>query len=176
VLLVFTGVLLALPEVKQQVLTSTLGAPDEVPAPRSTQATGTQVPLSQALATAHAALPEARLTFIDVPSHGDEPLRMRMQVPGDPHRRFPASFVFVDAYSGQVLAVHDARRGNASTQVSKWIRPIHDGSIAGLGTRVLAILLGLLPTALLITGFLYWQQRRARRLTHPHSIVDTQRK
>jgi uncharacterized iron-regulated membrane protein len=176
VLLVFTGVLLALPEVKQQVLTSTLVEPDEVPAPRSTQAAGTQVPLSQALATAHAALPEARLTFIDVPSHGDEPLRMRMQVPGDPHRRFPGSFVFVDAYSGKVLAVHDAGRGNASTQVSQWIRPIHDGSIAGLGTRVLAILLGLLPTALLITGLLYWQQRRARRLAHPHSIVDTQRK
>ena len=121
------------------------------------------MPLSQALAAAHAALPDAQLAFIDVPGQGDAPIRMRMQVPGDPHRRFPSSFVFVDAYSGQVLAVHDAGRGNASTQIAKWIRAIHDGSIGGLTTRVLAILLGLVPTALLITGFLYWQQRRARR-------------
>jgi uncharacterized iron-regulated membrane protein len=171
-LLVFTGVLLALPNIKQQLLTFIV-APDSVPQPQSLQTSGVQIPLTQALAAARAAVPDARLAFIDVPGEGAAPFRMRVQMPVDPHRRFPGSFVFVDQYSGRVLAVHDIGLGNASTVIAKWIRPIHDGSIAGLGTRVLAIVLGLLPTALLITGFLYWQRRRSRRLDRPHSALHS---
>src|SRR5690606_20656744 len=94
---------------------------------------------------------------------GAAPFRMRVQVPGDPHRRFPGSFIFIDQYSGKVLAVHDIGHGNASTGIAKWIRVIHDGSIAGFGTRLLAVVVGLIPTALLVTGFLFWRQRHSRR-------------
>lgn len=167
ILLAFTGALLALPEVKQWILATTLVAPDDIPRPRSTAGTTSRIPLTQALAAAHSALPTAQLAFFDVYADGS-PVRMRMQMPGDPHRRFPSSFVFVDASTGEVLAVHDADRGNAATQVSKWIRSIHDGSIAGLGTRVLAIVVGIIPSVLLVTGFLYWRQRRSRR-AHPRS-------
>lgn len=169
IVLLLTGVLLALPNVKQQVLTSLVVAPDEVPQPQSTQSSGQQIPLTHALAAAHAAMPTSRLAFIDVPSGGAAPFRMRVQMPGDPHRRFPGSFVFVDQYSGRVLAVHDVDRGNASTTMAAWIRPLHDGSIAGLFGRVIAIIVGLLPAAMLITGFLYWQKRRARRADRTHS-------
>jgi uncharacterized iron-regulated membrane protein len=170
ILLVATGVLLALPEVKEQIFTSIIGPVEAVPQPRSVQASGVQIPLTQALAAAHAALPNAQLAFIDVPGAGTGPFRMRVQVPGDPHRRFPGSFIFVDQYSGQILAVHDSDQGPVSTQVAKWIRAIHDGSIAGLGTRLLAIVLGLIPSVLLVTGFLYWRQRRTRREYHNYSL------
>lgn len=163
ILLVVTGVLLALPDVKEQVFTSLTGPTDAVPQPRSAQASGLQIPLTRALASAHAALPDSQLAFIDVPGEGAAPFRMRVRVPGDPHRRFPGSFIFIDQYSGKVLAVHDIGQGNASTGIAKWIRVIHDGSIAGLGTRLLAVLVGLIPTALLVTGFLFWRQRRSRR-------------
>ena len=106
-------------------------------------------------------LPDARLAFIDVPGVGAEPLRMRVQEPGDPHARFPSSFVFVDRYSGRVLAVHDVRRGNAATTTAAWIRVLHDGSVAGLTTRILAIFLGLVPLGLFVTGFLHWRRRLA---------------
>jgi uncharacterized iron-regulated membrane protein len=165
-LLVLTGVCLALPTVKDQVFAALIDAPEQVPQPLSSQTTGLQVSVSAALAAAQAALPESELAFIDVPGAGAEPFRLRVQVAGDPHRRFPGSFIFVDQYSGQVLAVHDVSQGNSATQVGKWIRPIHDGSIAGLSTRVLAIVLGLLPTAMLITGLLFWRQRQARQLQH----------
>lgn len=163
-LLVFTGALLALPEAKTQILASTIAAPDKVPEPRSSQASGRQIPVSQALAAGRRALPDARLAFIDVPGEGGKPFRLRVQVPGDPHRRFPGSFIFVDQYSGRVLAVHDVRRGNAGTQTAAWIRSLHDGSIAGSGTRILAVLLGLFPAALFATGLLHWLRRRAVRL------------
>lgn len=173
VLLVFTGALLALPDVKEQLFTALIVAPEVVPQPRNLQSALTPVPLTQALKAAHAALPTSRLAFIDVPGDTSTPYRMRVQVPGDPHQRFPGSFIFVDQYSGKVLAVHDVDQSNISTRIAAWIRPIHDGSIAGIGTRLLAVVLGLLPTAMLITGFLYWRQRAVRRKYRNHSNPET---
>lgn len=162
-ILVGTGALLALPMVKTQLLTATITAPDKVPEPQSSASHGRQISIATALAAAHRAVPEARLAFIDVPGAGTKPFRVRVQLPGDPHRRFPSSFVFIDQYSGAVLAVHDVRRGNAATTTAKWIRVLHDGSIAGLATRILAVILGLVPLGLFVTGFLHWRHRLAAR-------------
>lgn len=163
ILLVGTGALLALPDIKARLFTAAIAPPDVVPSPRSSVSTGRPIPVSAALAVAHRALPDARLAFIDVPGEGDEPFRMRVQVPGDPHVRFPGSFIFVDQHSGRVLAIHDVRRGNAATAVSSWVRPIHDGSIGGLWGRVLAVVLGFVPLLLFVTGLLHWRRRiRAR--------------
>lgn len=162
-ILVGTGALLALPAVKTQLLSAAIAAPDKVPDPQSSASTGRQIPVSQALAAAHRAVPTARLAFIDAPGIGSEPFRMRVQMPGDPHRRFPSSFVFVDQYSGAVLAVHDVRQGNAGTTTAKWIRVLHDGSVGGLTTRILTIILGVVPLGLFVTGFLHWRRRLAAR-------------
>lgn len=164
-LLVATGSLLALPTIKDTLLTITIAAPDKVPSPRSGALTGQQIPLTSALANARHAMPDGRLTFIDLPGIGDKPFRFRMQVPGDPHQRFPGSFVFVDQYSGAVLAVHDVRQGNPASAVNRWIRPLHDGSIGGLTGRILAVLLGLVPLFMFITGVVYWRQRLHTRTT-----------
>ncbi|NLR73161.1 PepSY domain-containing protein [Novosphingobium sp. ERN07] len=162
-----TGVLLALPTVKTQLLTATIVAPDEVPDPRSSASDGQQIPILAALAAARRAIPDARVVFIDVPGRGPDPIRVRVQVPGDPHARFPGSFIFVDQYSGRVLAVHDVRNGNAATTTAKWIRVLHDGSIAGNATRILAILMGFVPLTLFVTGILHWRKRLRRRAQSP---------
>lgn len=165
--LVATGVLLSLPAVKAQVVGAAVAPPDEVPAPISTTSAGRQISIATALTAARRALPDARLAFIDVPGAGDQPFRMRVQVPGDPHRRFPSSFVFVDQYSGHVLAVHDIRRGNAGTRVSAWVRTLHDGSVGGTPVRILAALIGLVPAILFATGLLHWRRRRTALRTLP---------
>lgn len=158
-----TGALLALPAEKAWLLKTFVAPVVATPSPVSTAKVGRQIPLAQALATAHAALPDARLAWIDVPGPGDGAFRFRVQVAGDPSHRFPYSFVFVDQYSGQVLAVHDARQGAASTTVNNWIRPLHDASIGGLATRILGVIVGLAPTALFVTGALRWWRRRQVR-------------
>lgn len=162
-ILVGTGALLALPSVKTQLLAAVITTPDKVPDPQSTASSGRQIPVSRALIAAHRVVPDARLAFIDVPGVGSAPFRIRVQMPGDPHRRFPSSFVFVDQYSGAVLAVHDVRRGNAATTTAKWIRVLHDGSIGGLVTRILAVIVGLVPLGLFATGFLHWRRRLGAR-------------
>lgn len=161
--LVATGVLLALPPVTKALL-----APAEVPAPISRNPRGNAAPISisRALATAQQAMPDGRLVFVDVPVGGDAAIRARFQVPGDPHPRFPGSFVFIDQYSGAVLAVHDTRRGGPGTRIAAWIRTLHDGTVGGLATRVLAVLIGLMPSVLFVTGLLHWRRRVTARARH----------
>ncbi|WP_447728272.1 PepSY-associated TM helix domain-containing protein [Sphingomonas koreensis] len=171
--LVATGVLLSLPAVKTQVIAVAIATPDTPAAPHSTASEGRQIPVSTALAAAHRALPDARLAFIDVPGAGNKPFRMRVQVPGDPHRRFPSSFIFVDQYSGRVLAIHDIRKGNAGTGANAWIRTLHDGSVGGIAARILAVLLGLIPAILFGTGLLHWMRRRARRPLQIQTVAQT---
>ncbi len=167
-ILVATGVLLALPMVTQALL-----APTPIPAPTPTGAArgAGRIPIARALGVAQRALPDGRLVFIDVPSARETPFRMRFAVPGDPHRRFPGSYVFVDQGSGRVLAVHDVRRGNAGTTIVSWIRALHDGSVGGIATRILAMLLGLVPKILFVTGVLHWSRHRtpARVIRRPGS-------
>lgn len=158
-----TGALLALPAEKAWLLNRLVAPVVAVPSPVSTAQEGVQVPVRQALAAAHAALPDGRLAWIDVPGPGDGAFRFRMQVPGDPTARFPYSFVFVDQYTGRVLAVHDARAGTASTTVSNWIRPLHDASVGGLATRILGVVVGVAPLALFVTGLMRWNRRRSAR-------------
>lgn len=154
--LVATGVLLALPTVTQALL-----QPAAIPAPTSIGGQVSPISIVQAFAVADRAVPDGRIVFVDVPGAPDAPIRVRLQVPGDPHRRFPGSYVFVDQFSGKVLAVHDVRRAGTGTALSTWVRTLHDGTVGGLATRVLAVVLGFLPTLLLVTGVLHWLRRRA---------------
>ena len=158
-----TGALLALPAEKTWLLARIVAPVVPVPSPVSTASVGQQVPVATALAAAHRALPDARMAWIDVPGPGDGVFRIRAQAPGDPTDRFPYSFVFIDQYSGTVLAVHDIRNGTASTIISNWIRPLHDASVGGLATRILGVAVGLAPLILFVTGLLRWNKRRAAR-------------
>jgi uncharacterized iron-regulated membrane protein len=155
--LVATGVLLALPDVTQALL-----APTPVPAPSPGAEPGRPIPVTRALVAAQRALPDGRIVFVDIPGGRDEPIRVRLQLPGDPHPRFPGSYLFVDRFSGKILAVHDVRRGNGGAAINRWVRTLHDGTVGGMATRVLAVLVGLVPAFLFVTGLLRWLRRRRR--------------
>lgn len=157
-ILVATGVLLALP-----VVTRALFAPAALAPPAVVERGGRRISVVEAFAAARGAIPGGRIVFVDVPDRGDAPIRVRMQAPGEPHGRFPASYVFVDPESAKVLAVQDYRRGGIGTLAAGWIRPLHDGSVAGLPTRILAVLMGFAPAILFATGLFHWLRRRRAR-------------
>lgn len=150
-----TGVLLALPTV-----TVALFAPTPLPSPRSAGPADTSV--VAAFATARQVFPDGRIVFVDVPNRATLPIRVRLQLPGDPHPRFPGSYVFLDQRSGRVLAVHDVRHSGRGSAIIAWIRTLHDGTVGGLATRILAVLIGLMPTVLFATGLLHWRTRQSR--------------
>lgn len=152
--LVATGVLLALPAVTQALF-----RPAAIPAPKSVDGGTDRITIVRAFEIAQRALPDGRIVFVDVPSARDTPIRVRLQVAGDPHQRFPGSYVFIDQPSGRVLAMHDVRCAGTGTFLVSWIRTLHDGTIGGMATRILAVLLGFVPTLLFATGLLHWLRR-----------------
>lgn len=167
IVLVATGVMLALPQERDWVLTRTLAPLDTPASPRVSRTRGPILPLTRLLASAHRAVPEARLVWIEIPGDVATPVRLRVQVPGDPSTRFPRSYIHVDRRSGVVVAFVDYRKSGASNAVNTWLHPLHDGSIGGLPVRILVFLAGLVPPALFVTGLLHWlRRRRAARGSH----------
>ena len=162
--LVGTGIMLALPQESDRALAA-VGLPvSPAGAVRpETPAAAPAILPSRAIAGALAALPGARVAWIETPPATGGTYRLRMQVPGDPSFRFPHSFVWVDGASGRVLGVEDVRRGRAGTTVNAWLHPLHDGSAGGLAGRLLAALGGLVPAVLFGTGLARWQLRRRAR-------------
>jgi len=162
VLLTMTGIMLALPQQSDAAL-GTVGLPVEaMPHVHDHGGGGVRVTPSQAVAAAQSVLPGARTAWIETPPASGGLYRLRMQVPGDPSFRFPHSFVWVDGASGAVRAVHDARALRGGSTVNLWLHPLHDGSAGGLIGRVLAVLAGLVPLALFVTGWLRWCGRRQK--------------
>ncbi|OYX65417.1 MAG: hypothetical protein B7Y88_08405 [Sphingomonadales bacterium 32-64-17] len=160
-ILTVTGIMLELPKQSDTVL-GAIGLPvDHSPnVHAATASTSPVIPPSKALRSAMEQLPGARLAWIETPPASGGTYRLRMQAPGDPSFRFPHSFVWVDGATGAALAVQDSREGASGTTVNNWIHPLHDGSAGGLAGRILAVVAGLLPLCLFLTGFLRWKARR----------------
>jgi uncharacterized iron-regulated membrane protein len=157
-----TGVMLALPKASDALLSGIFGGADEMPKPHSVLNNGRQIRAAAALRSAQRALPKARITWIEIPGAGDGTFRIRMQQPSDPSTRFPHSFVWIDQYSGRILAAMDAEKSGATTKINNWVHPLHDGSAGGIATRFITATAGLVPLLLFVTGILRWRMRRSR--------------
>ncbi len=173
ILFAVTGFMLALPHESEWAMARTIGPVDPAPSPQSVIRPTLPISLSRALAIGHRALPDARLSWIEIPPPGNGVIKLRVQVPGDPSRRFPHSYIFIDQYSGAIRGIVDARRAGTATTITNWLHPLHDASIGGIGTRMLAFLAGLTPAALFITGCLRWTKRRARKAARHHQKRET---
>lgn len=159
--LTVTGIMLALPKESDAALAAA-GLPVEpMPHVHDHGGSGMAVAPSRAVALANAALPGARVAWIETPSASGGTYRLRVQVAGDPSFRFPHSYVWLDAASGRVRAIHDARAAGAGGTVNNWLHPLHDGSAGGIWCRLLAFLAGLVPLLLFVTGWLRWRGRRS---------------
>lgn len=160
-LLTVTGIMLELPKASDAALNGMGLKVETMPRPAPVADAGVHVSVAQAVAIARKALPEARLAGIETPPASGGLYKFRLQVAGDPSARFPHSFVWVESHSGAVRAVLDGRTAAPGNQVNAWVHPLHDGSALGLAGRVLVSLVGLIPLALLITGWMRWRGRRA---------------
>lgn len=161
VLLTLTGIMLELPRQSDAAL-GAIGLPvDPATLPPVLQPVrGAAASLASAVRAGGAALPGARLAWIETPPAKGGDVRLRFQVPGDPSIRFPHSYVWVDGASGRVNALQDARQAGAGSLVNAWIHPLHDGSAGGLAGRLLAAVCGLVPGVLFLTGLQRWRGRR----------------
>ena len=156
----FTGTMLALPEYARPLvndISPLYQMPHLNSLPQGGQA---MIDADRAVALARAELPEGVLRWLETPAGETGCYRVNLWLPGDPGYRFPRSNVWVDAYSGRILAVRSSRQLSPGDTFFAWQHPLHNGEVFGLTGRILACVGGLLPTLLWITGLMRWQQKR----------------
>jgi uncharacterized iron-regulated membrane protein len=145
-----------------RTLLVTLFGGGDAPKPPKLAATPASIDWQRALDAARAGLPEAQLSRIAVPRDGNRALNIRARMQGEWHPN-GRSLVFVDGARGEVLATHDATAQRAGARATEAIYPLHIGAVGGRAYRIAVALAGLLPSFLLVTGFLFWRRRRAAR-------------
>lgn len=108
------------------------------------------------LATAREALPGAEIPRLLLPEKKGDPVFLYMRFPED---KTPAgrSFVTLDPKTGAVLSMGSSRNTPLmETALVQWTRELHTGTLLGLPTRILVVLLALALAVLAVTGPMIW--------------------
>lgn len=118
----------------------------------------------RAVAIAQDAIRDGQLKRLYLPASPDDPYVVRLRRPGEVRRSSGNSRVWLDRYSGEVLAVRDWNRRTAADAFLAWQFPLHNGEAFGLAGRWIVFAAGLSPAVLYVTGcVLWWRKRRSRK-------------
>lgn len=139
------------------------------PPPAEPQSSFQPLPNLQSLvATADRAMPAGKISMLAF-SPDRQSVTIRKKMPDQETGIFDLSTIEIATATGKVSS---AQKVTAPPPLFKVILPIvalHYGTFGGVTTRILYVALGAMPTVLLVTGFLMWQQRQQRR-----QIVNSQ--
>ncbi len=162
-LLSLTGTMLALPAETRSILTlfSELKQPSVPKVVVTTQGNLLIVP-SIAARLALTALPDAKLAWIETPTTKGGFYRIRLQAQQEPSRRFPHSYVFIDAATAQVMSIFDNTKQGATNTILGWLHPLHDGSVFGNLGKVVWLLSGFSYLLLFVLGLWRWLLKQFR--------------
>jgi uncharacterized iron-regulated membrane protein len=118
-----------------------------------------RVPPEEAVAVASAILPGAVVTNVSVPIGPTAIYRLFLKFPED---RTPAgrSRVYVDQFTGTVIAVENARTAQLGRRILNLKRSLHTGDIFGAPTRGLYFVVSLAIALQAATGVLVWWNSR----------------
>lgn len=153
-----TGVLLELPRQVRPIIARAsplFAMPDMSVTPTATG----MLPLDTLVARGTGIFPGAQLAWIETPRDATAPVRINLAQAGEPSRRFPRTNVWLDPYTGRILAVRDAMRDGGGDTMLNWLHPLHSGEAFGLAGRILVLLSGFVAAALAFTGWLRWATR-----------------
>jgi uncharacterized iron-regulated membrane protein len=111
---------------------------------------------------AAAKMPDAQLLGIAVPTNRDMVYRLDLKSAG-PSETGNRIMLMVDQYTGKIVLNSETDFPNIGNSYLSWLTPIHYGTFGGMPTRILALLGGLTPLLLYITGFIIWWPRYKRQ-------------
>lgn len=125
-----------------------------------------ELSVGEIASTARKTFPEAELLGMAVPLTPQTVYRLDMKSKGVA-KTGNRIMVMVDQYSGKVLLNSEKDFPNVGNSYLSWLTPIHYGSFGGMPTRILALLAGLMPLLLYITGFIIWWPRYKKQAGKP---------
>jgi uncharacterized iron-regulated membrane protein len=124
------------------------------------------ISIAQAVVIADQVFPGAELRGIDTPNGNEGVYMIAKRQAGEAYRQRPRSKVWIDQYSGKVLAVQNPDKFTAGETFLNVLWSLHDGEVLGLPSRILWCIAGFTPLVLYVTGILRWQQKRkAKKLS-----------
>jgi uncharacterized iron-regulated membrane protein len=155
-----TGMMIAFEGVTDPLFRKLDSAPlPEIPKRSAAGKGAAPMDVDQLIDNARAALPGAFLKNISAPAGGSGVAAAGMKFPED---RTPGgrSRVFLDQYSGRVLAVLNTRTAPLGTRLINLKRSAHTGDIFGAPTQALYFLTSLMLVGQIVTGFFIWWKPR----------------
>lgn len=113
--------------------------------------------------TAQRRLPDQHVARVVLPSN-DRAAFLVMFSPVQPSPAGPADLtsVYLDRYTGAVLATQRPELHSVGDLVMAWISPLHVGNFGAVPIRIAWLVLGLAPALLFVTGFIMWWTRVVR--------------
>lgn len=126
---------------------------------KSTYAEGVRtLPLEDIVAATQKAMPGVRIAGVAFPADSTGSYRLDVIGEGLP-KSGKREMLILDQYSGKVLLNSRSDFPNSGNAYLSWLTPIHYGSFGGMPTKILALLGGLMPLVLFVTGFIIWWPR-----------------
>jgi uncharacterized iron-regulated membrane protein len=136
--------------------------PSYVNPPKSAKQDGAApLPLDEIIAIARRSQRETEM-YVDFPHTAEDCVTVYA---GSYHSPSTLTFLYLDQYSGKVLDAINWGRISAVAKVQVAAYSIHIGSIYGLPTKILALLVCLLIVAMSVTGAAMWWIRRPQGKT-----------
>ena len=151
-----TGAALVWPDAATRIV----GAPDK---PKIKASAGALRSLDELVGIADAAFPDGRLTRIAFPKKAGDAVILRKKLDAELHPN-GMNNIALDGASGRVLWTSDSRASGAGERAMNLRYPLHLGLAGGNVSRALAVLVGLSPLLLGVSGFLMWRARGRKRI------------
>ncbi|RPD38664.1 PepSY-associated TM helix domain-containing protein [Chitinophaga barathri] len=115
-------------------------------------------------------MPGARIAGLAFPVDSTGNYRLDLVGQGAP-KSGKREMLILDQYSGRVLLNSRTDFPPSGNAYLSWLTPIHYGSFGGRPTQVLALIGGLMPLALFVTGFIIWWPRYRKQNGKPKERI-----
>lgn len=135
------------------------------------------LPLTRIVAAVKEKMPEGYIGGIAFPANKTGTYRLDI-LSGNLPKQGKREMLVIDQYTGKVLLNSRKDFPNVGNAYLGWLTPIHYGSFGGRPTQVIALIAGLMPLALFITGFIIWwpryqkQKRGKKHKKHQAAIAE----
>lgn len=122
------------------------------------------ITIDRVVQAAKQVFPEAELKRIYFPVNQERLFRVDLRQADEVRKTSGSSRVWVDQYSGEVIASQEPESLSAGDRFLIWMFPLHNGEAFGLIGRMVVFVCGVLPLLLYVTGMIVWWKKRRKRL------------
>jgi uncharacterized iron-regulated membrane protein len=114
--------------------------------------------LASVLQAADLALPEGKISLVSFAPDG-KTISLRKKLPEQQTGMFDLSTVEIDRATGKVISATKVIEPPPMFKVILTIVDLHYGTWGGLTSQILYVVIGLIPTLLMVTGFSLWKKQ-----------------